>query len=147
MKRVSGLLLAIALLIVSACAGDALPVYENADIIVRCPSLCSFKDVPSPTLAGEAICVYRKLYPGTVLSDAEIYSLIFEYGEFFGENFESEALDAVYTVESTIVQTDGTLKLSLRTEIDWGDGYDFGNNFDLYINSSTGRITRVFLPD
>jgi len=149
MKRVLAALALMALCLCFALGETAIPQYESVGALIMCPSLSSFDAMPSTQLAGEAIGIYRQLHPEAALTDAEIYGMIFANGEF-DKTAEAEPLEAFpsrYEIESTTLQPDGSLTLSVRIETDWGFGYEFNLICEITLDPVTLAVTRVFIPD
>lgn len=131
------------------CCGEGISPFDPIAVLVKCPSLSSFTGIAEPVTAYEAVKAYRAEHTDTGLSDSEIYKAIFHSGEY-PEAFiceETELLDAVYSIESSLTLADGMLLVSIRTEVNFGEGYEFWYNADVYLDGETQRIVRVFFPE
>lgn len=132
----------------------ALPLYE---ILLSAPSFTSFKEAPEAELSFEAIEIFRKFLvtPGEALTDEEIYKMLFSVGEFMPFDGEEEAFEILpvrVTIESAVESGVGTIIVSVRSEKDYGFGFEFDMYADFHIvpdeNAPFGaRIARVFIPE
>ena len=165
MKRVLGLVLALVL----ACTGLAawaeqtvapdpyVIAYEALDILsafMMCPSAASFDDLPGQELAAEAVAAYRLTGDIDGLTDEEIYAMIFASGEYapLPETRDPNLLPVEIEIDSAIDCGDGTVKVSLTVNADYGDGYEFYCLVDIYLTPDAeapcgSRICRVFFPE
>lgn len=164
MRRLLAVILALccALTVFAACAGQEQKpdpdkiAYEALDILsafMMCPSAMSFEEAPEAALAGEAILAYRMTGDIEGLSDEEIYRTIFAFGECVpAEQADPALLPVEIEIDSAIDCGDGTIKVSLTVYADYGDGYEFYCQVDIYLLPDPeapcgSRISRVFFPE
>ena len=165
MKRLIVLLLAAVLAVTGFAASGETPkkadpdivAYEALDILsvlLMCPNLKSFEGIPSPEVAAEAVAAYKLTGDLEDLSDSEIYRTVFAEGEYspFSGNSDPELLAVEIEIDSAVDIGDGTVKVSLTVNADYGDGYEFYCLADVYLVPDAqapcgSRITRVFFPE
>ena len=156
MKRFAILFLLLALL--CAVAESEMPqadegALELVKLLSACPSLMSFEETPEAELSREAVALYRRQFPYTELTDAEIYSLIFAHGELNPEVYSvTEFLPVEIEPEDACELPGNELKLSCIARQDEGDGFEFAFLADFYLVPSTRSpfgwlVDKVFFPE
>lgn len=151
------LILAIGLSCCAAAASDPQAVSEQAlpllRILAMCPDLRSFDAQPDALTAREAVLAYRILYPEDGSEDSDVYALLFSDGVFPEEDpGAEEPLPAEVIAEAALDNLDGRAKVSIRADIDYGSGPEFGFFADVYLTPDPGspfgaRISGFFLPE
>jgi len=132
-----------------AIAERAIPLFE---ILVSCPSVSSFEEAPEADFANEAVKAYLKTAsPSEITDEAAAYAMLFASGAF--EKAEAqEAYPARVQLESALDSGSGTVKASVRAEIDYGYGFEFAFYTDIYLLPDEeapfgARVARVFFPE
>ena len=126
------------------------------EMLLSSDSFMSFETSPNPALAQDVIGQYRLLSAtaGEALTDEEIYALLFTDGECpeFPEDAQSTLLPVRAQIENALDSGIGTVIVSVRSEKDYGFGFEFDLYADFHIlpdeNAPFGaRIVRVFIPE
>ena len=111
------------------------------------------EEAPEAELGCEAVALYRRQFPYTDLTDAEVYSLIFAHGELTPAVYTlSEILPVEIETEDEIALPGTELKLSCIARQDEGDGFEFAFLADFYLVPSTRSpfgwlVNKVFFPE
>jgi len=155
-------ILAIVLLLAAAfcaCGEEMKPEEKAVPLYEMLLSSCyfeSFEEAPGALLALQVIGMYREYAAtaGEALTDEEIYGMLFSGGVYEEAQEEAENwTDPVrVTIESAIESGIGTIIVSVKSEKDYGYGFEFDMYADFHIlpdeNAPFGaRIARVFIPE
>ena len=165
MKRLLCVLLALAFVCAFA-AGEDIPTGADASgieqtayaareimtLLAMCPSLTGFTGAPDTQVGREAVAAYRLLHPDSGKSGEQIYAGIFAASAYAAQGSDiTELYRANITVESVLPVGDGQIKASIRADVDYGDGYEFGFYADVYLQPDAqapwgARVCRMFFP-
>ena len=158
MKKILALILMLAMTLF--CAAEEISVEERAvplyEMLLGSWLFESFEEAPPVELASHAVARYREMFAtaSEAMTDEEIYALLFVSGEYEPlEEAEAYGYDTVrVTVESAVESGIGTLIVSVRSERDYGCGFEFDMYADFHILPDAdapfgARIARVFIPE
>ena len=121
-------------------------------LLAMCPSVADFDGAPDSQLGSEAVDAYRTLYPHSGKNASQIYDAIFTSGAYTDTGVESTYLNRAHvSIESVLAVGRGIIKVSIRADIDYGDGFEFGFYADVYLEPDDeapfgARVTRLFFP-
>ena len=166
MKRLLTLLLCALLLLtgVSFAETAAAPVDPHAvseralpllALLAGCESFYSFDGAPAPELAGEAVCAYLAAHADAPApATDEILRALFacEWEALPAIPDAPALLPALVTLEDAYEGASGTVIACVKTELDYGDGFEFAwyAEFTLAPDASAeygARVQRALIPD
>ena len=164
MKRLVSCILILALALLNVCMGEE-SEYEGVaplfEMIMSAPAFQSFKEAPEYDLAAQTVSLFRRVFatPSEALSDEEIYALVFACGVMpdaakADEDLTEppEFLPVRVSIENAVDSGIGTVIISVKSEKDYGYGFEFDMYADFHILSDENapfgaRIARVFIPE
>ena len=166
MKRLLTLLLCALLLLTGASFAETAPAPIDAQsvseralpllaLIAGCESFYSFDGVPAPELAGEAVCAYLAAHADVPAPAAdEILRKLFacEWDALPVSPDAPALLPALVTLEDAYEGASGTVIACVKTELDYGDGFEFAwyAEFTLAPDAAAeygARVQRALIPD
>ncbi|MBR4235629.1 MAG: hypothetical protein IKR85_06165 [Clostridia bacterium] len=125
---------------------------EMMTLLAMCPSITDFDGAPDAQIGREAVAAFRLLHPDSGKSSEQIYAGIFASGAYAAQGSGVyETYRAYITIDSVLTVGNGQIKASIRADVDYGDGYEFGFYADVYLQPDAqapwgARVCRLFFP-